>query len=274
MTNPIERIDGNTFGRVYKTTIDGIVHFFPSVTNIISKKPNPKLIKMRKEMGDEKFELVRDRAARRGSVMHKWLEYFLEQVSEGRTPDQAIEFCQDNVHLCPEFNGWDKLYPKQLKMGMNLFYNFYNAGTWKEVKTLVASEVFMYTTFRGGWAGAADFIFLDKDDKLVLWDFKSASDMREEDEIESYYLQVASYLFLLQELCNSSKRNPLLPEGVQVDRGEILMMNEKNDKVQRFMLPRGDMKKYLVEFIKYRAIFEEDSNWQAFLQPEKESIFV
>lgn len=58
------------------------------------------------------------------------------------------------------------------------------------------------------------------------------------------------------------KLHPNIQPGMIPDRGEILMMNEKNSMVQQFLLPRTELKDHLKNFIKYRAIFEEDENWQ------------
>lgn len=260
MSSIIERVDGNAFGRAYKITNDEGVFHLPSVTTILSKKPSPKLVQMRLDLGDEKFEEYRDKAARRGSVMHKWLEIFLEKVCGGCSPEYAIEQCQDLVPASPEFEGWEKKYPKQLKIGRDLFYNFYHSGHWQRVNKLVESEIFLYTTFRGGWAGAADFVFIDHDGKLVIWDFKSASDLRNEEDVESYYMQVSAYMFMIEETMCHRKLHPNIQPGMIPDRGEILMMNEKNSMVQQFLLPRTELKDHLKNFIKYRAIFEEDEN--------------
>src|SRR5262249_23232856 len=154
--------------------------------------------RLRLEIGAEVFDKRRYFAARRGTVMHKWLELFLEYVfAKGLSPEEAMLKCQEEAPK--EFEGWTN---KELTVGRNLFYNFYHdidpvtkKQHWMSVKKLLHSELFMYTTLRGGWAGTTDFVFLDNDDKLVIWDFKSASDMREEGDTDSYKLQLAAYMF-------------------------------------------------------------------------------
>lgn len=250
----IERIDGNKFGRAYMVTIDEQTFFCPSVTTILSKMPNPKLDKMREEMGAERMEKARDQAAQRGTVMHKWLEIFLEHIGSGCSPEYALELTQDEAPK--EFEGWPA---RALNIGRNLFYNFYYSEEWKRVNKIVFSESFMHTVFRGGWAGTADFAFIDHEGKCIVWDFKSASDMRTEEEVKSYMLQVSAYLFMYIE---NYKDKPgfIYPTG-----GEILMANEKDSKLQKFYLPIEDMKGYLREFIALRQEFELDEHWQEFV---------
>lgn len=245
----LERIDGNSFGRVYH--IPDSDYYFPSVTTILAKKPNPKLDEIRLSMGAAKFDARRDFAARRGTVMHSYLEYFLIAYTSGNSAEQSLLIAQDEViRTLPD--NWDK----EHKVGQHLFYNFYHSGMWRQINKLVFSEEFMHTTFRGGWAGAADFAFLDHSGKLILWDFKSSSDMKAEEDISSYFMQVSAYMFLYAD-----KQEDKLPP----DLGQIIMMNEKDSAVQTFELPSSDMKKHLREFINYLGVFQADPDWKEFI---------
>jgi hypothetical protein len=242
------RIDGNPFGRVYHNPATG--NYYPSVTTILSKRPNPKLEELREAMGAEKFDAKRDFAARRGTVMHSLLEHFLCAYAAGNSEEQALLIAQDEVErTLPE--GW----AKEHKVGLSLFYNFYHFGLWRNINKLVFSERFMYTDFRGGWAGAADFAFINHDGALVLWDFKSSSDMKTEADIQNYFEQVASYMFMMAD-SDPDKRVP--------DYGEILIMNELTSDVQRFRVPASDMKRHLRSFIELREQFDLDPEWIKF----------
>jgi len=249
MAQLLERIDGNAFGRVYH--IPDTKFYFPSVTTILAKKSNPKLDKLRLDMGIENFERRRNFAGRRGTVMHKWLEIFLVNLTNGCTPEYALELAQDEAPK--EFPGWENTNKKELKIGRDLFYNFYHAGHWRRVNKLVFSELFLHTTFRGGWAGAADFAFKDDSGDLILWDFKSASEERIEEDVESYYMQVAAYMFMYAQM-----------HGEMPVRGEIIMMNEKSDTVQMFHLPKSEVKMHLDKFLECLKLFEDDKDWQEF----------
>ena len=249
----LERIDGNSFGRVYH--IPDTEYYFPSVTTILSKKPNPKLDEIKISMGIEKFEARRDFAARRGTVMHSYLEYFLISYTSGNSPEQALIFAQDEVmRTLPD--KWDK----EHKVGQHLFYNFYHSEIWKQINKLVFSEEFMHTTFKGGWAGAADFAFIDHNGKLVLWDFKSSSDMKLEEDISGYFMQVSAYMFLYAD-----KQLDKTPP----DLGQIIMMNEKDSNSQVFELPVSNMKIHLKEFIHYLGVFQEDPDWKDFIKAKQ-----
>ena len=246
----IERVDGLKFGRAYKVFLpDGPV-FLPSVTTVLSVIPDPYLEMLRLELGDKLLEKKRNDGAARGSVMHRWLELFLDKYSQCKDHEESLLYTQDQIIIDPMFEKWSKTY---MDKGRNLFYNFYGKKFWKRIDKVLHNELFMYTQFRGGWAGATDFIFEDTDGNLILQDFKSSTLMKEKEKISKYFYQVAAYMFMYSEMYGRTPK-----------RGEIVVSNELNDEIQTFIVDASEMKGYIRTFIEARNEFEKIPEWQEF----------
>lgn len=263
MNVTIERIDGLPFGRCYKITKDNEIHFLPSVTTVLKMQPTPEYDIIRDELGPEKYKHAMQKAADRGTVMHKWLETFLEEYGKHQDASEALKSTQAYISATKEFDTLLTEKARALKIGRELFYNFYSKKFWTNItpiKKVLHNEIFMYTLFRGGWAGASDFVYQDFDDEHIIADFKSSREPKDESKIDTYRMQIACYMFKYSEMY-----------GKIPARGEILIANEYNDKVQKIVVPRDDdpehgpgMKHYLRKFLGLMTEFRATPEWVEF----------
>lgn len=261
MTPTIERMDGMPFGRAYKITEEsGAAHFLPSVTTILKMRPDPEWDIIRESLGEEKYTTALRKAANRGTVMHRWLEIFLEHYGESKSPDQALLHTQNFIASTNEFDYMQVTERKKaLQVGRTLFYNFYNKQFWSRImpiKNVLHNEIFMYTLFKGGWAGASDLVYEDVDGHIVIADYKSSREKKLEEKIGHYKMQISCYMFKYAEMY-----------GRIPHRGEILIANEYNDEIQKYTVYYDDdmgMKHYLREFLGLMDEFRSTQAWQDF----------
>jgi hypothetical protein len=231
------------WGRSYVVTNDGKEHILPSVTTVLKVLTEPKWEPIKQNFGDERWQRILDNAAYRGTVMHSMLENFLIEYSQSRDEEKALYKAQETAADILES---DPKKEPQVRIGRNLFWNFYHEGFWKDIKKVLHNEVFLWTLFKGGWAGACDFIFQNWEDEHIVIDFKSSSGMKEEEDIESYFCQIASYMFMYAERY-----------GVMPARGEIWIANEQNEEIQKFIVHSSDLKPHLRKFLSLLKEFQE-----------------
>jgi hypothetical protein len=219
----------------------------PSVTTILSLVVVQKYIDMREELGEEKYQKVLSDAAFRGTIMHNMLEIFILEWARSKNVDRALKKAQ--IYAIDESRKGDGINSKLVEKGRKLFFNFYHDKFWERISEVVENEIFLYTTFKGGWAGASDFVYRDLEFNLIVEDFKSAAFAKTIEEIKAYYLQIASYMFMCAE-----------KYGEVPKKGVIRISNENEDELQTFILHDYDLKDYLSEFIKLAQEFKKIHN--------------
>jgi CRISPR/Cas system-associated exonuclease Cas4 (RecB family) len=169
------------------------------------------------------------------------LENFLLEFSSSRSIEKCLQIAQNTAKNIEN----DEPYNSSLiKRGRDLFWNFYHENFWENIKTVLHNELFLWSDFKGGWAGATDFIFEDYLGSHVVVDFKSSSSPKDEDDILSYKMQISAYMFAYAERY-----------GVIPDRGEIWIANEKKTDIQVFIVTKDEFKTYLKKFIELRLEF-------------------
>ena len=150
---------------------------------------------------------------------------------------------------------WDKIlhdaakFTKYVDKGRDLFWNFYHDKFWENILEVVDNEAFLYTTFKGGWAGACDFVYRDLEHNLIVEDFKSSTSLKDEEDILSYKLQIAAYMFMCAEKYNE------VPKV-----GKIRIANEQTSDIQTFEVHDYELKDYLSQFIDLCEKFREINN--------------
>ena len=232
------------WGRAYEVTrTDHPKLVFPSVTTVLKLVTEPKFKPLREKFGEARWQKILDDASYRGTIMHSMLENFLLEFSSSRSIDKCLQIAQDTAKDIeiqePENAGL-------IKRGRDLFWNFYHEKFWENIKVVLHNELFLWSDFKGGWAGATDFIFEDYLGDHVVIDFKSSSSPKDEDDILSYKMQIAAYMFAYAERY-----------GVIPNRGEIWIANEKKTDLQRFIVTKDEFKIYLKQFIQLRKEFQE-----------------
>lgn len=250
----IEQINDLPFGRAYKVTDEKNFNaFLPSVTTVLKLNQDPFLDYLKAELGPEKFLKLQNRGGDRGTVMHRWLEVFLGKYSENYDAIKALMYTQKYISETNEFANLPSSLSRALKVGRELFYNFYNSEFHKKIGKILYNEVFLYTLFRGGWAGACDFVYEDPDGKLVIMDFKSSTVPKDPDKLDNYKMQIACYMFLYAEF-----------SGTLPDRGEIVISNEQNSDLQWITIPGDEMKIHIRKFLVLLRQFRAQPEWLEF----------
>lgn len=231
------------WGRAYEVIKNGhpTKMVFPSVTTVLKLITEPKFKPLREKFGEVRWQKILDDASYRGTVMHSMLENFLLEFSSSRSIEKCLQIAQDTAKDIEN----DEPYNSSLiKRGRDLFWNFYHENFWENIKTVLHNELFLWSDFKGGWAGATDFIFEDYLGSHVVVDFKSSSSPKDEDDILSYKMQISAYMFAYAERY-----------GVIPDRGEIWIANEKKTDIQVFIVTKDEFKTYLKKFIELRLEF-------------------
>jgi len=231
------------WGRSYIVTNGEENYILPSVTTVLKLLTGPKWEPIRKEMGEVKWDTLLDNASYRGTVMHSMLEAFLIKYSEDYNEEEALLSAQLKAKSILDE---DPSRAPQVKIGRDLFWNFYHEEFWKSIKRVVHNEIFLWTTFKGGWAGACDFIYEDWNEDHVVIDFKSSSTIKIEEDIESYFCQIAAYMFMYAERY-----------GIMPARGEIWISNVEDDTIQKFIVNGNELKPHLRKFISLLQEFQE-----------------
>ena len=231
------------WGRAY--VVNGVSEsplVLPSVTTILKLIKLPKYEILKAKLGEEKYNEILANAAERGNVMHRMMELFLLEWAREKNVERSLKKAQ--IYAIEE----GRLdYGKNLrfvKKGRDLFWNFYYENFWEEISEVVDNEAFLYTTFRGGWAGACDFTFRNHKKELIVDDFKSSTSAKEEEDIIAYKLQIVAYMFMCAQKYNEVPK-----------MGRIRISNEATDSIQTFIVKDYEMKPYLRKFIELRKEF-------------------
>lgn len=205
MKRRLERLDTEK-GRAYVLRKDdGTINFLPSVTTVLSQLTMAKVKDLEEEIGKEQFAAISDRAAKRGTCMHTFLENMVLCLKKGGSLDTCLLYTQrKSISDLSENFAKDSI-----DTGRSLFYNIYHEGLLQNVKKVLFSEAFLYSE-NHLYAGASDFGFLSNDNKIVIVDFKTASGLRDEETVHKYEVQVGAYAQAFSEMT-----------GKRVDIGEI-----------------------------------------------------
>ena len=219
----------------------------PSVTTVLKLVKNEKYEKLREQFGEKKWDKILYDAAERGTVMHRMLELFLLEWAKEKNVDRSLKKAQ--IFAIEESRKEDGKFAKYVDKGRDLFWNFYHDKFWENILEVVDNEAFLYTTFKGGWAGACDFVYRDLEYNLVVEDFKSSTSLKDEEDILSYKLQIAAYMFMCAEKYNE------VPKV-----GKIRIANEQTSDIQTFEVHDYELKDYLSQFIDLCKKFREINN--------------
>ena len=247
-SNPTITRENFPWGRAY--IVEGVGEkplILPSVTTVLKLVKNEKYDKLRIEFGDEKWDKIMSDAAERGNILHKMLELFLLEWEKNKDVERSLKKAQ--IFAIEEARKENGKYAKIVEKGRALFWNFYHEKFWENISEVVENEIFLYTTFKGGWAGASDFVYRDLDYNLVVEDFKSATSLKDEDDIFSYKLQIVAYMFMCAE---KYKEVPKM--------GRIRISNEQTSDIQTFTVFDYEMKGYLKKFLDLLEEFRKINN--------------
>ena len=226
----LQRIDTPS-GRAYMLESDGKHKFLPSVTSVLSLKSSTYLAELEEKIPKDELKKISERAARRGTAMHKFLENYLVCVKHKGESEACLYYTQrkstDSLLHDMEKERVDK--------GRLLFYNIYHSGILKSIKKVLFTEQFLYSEMNK-FAGTTDFGYVDMNNQIVVTDFKSASSPRTKDVVDKYKCQVAAYSLAFEEMFKKP-----------VSRGEIWISYE--DGLQLEIVEGVELEEKKKEFI-------------------------
>ena len=214
-------------GRAYALEDEnGNVKFLPSVTSILSLKSSSYLSDLQEKIGKEDLQRISDRAALRGTAMHKFLENYLICMRLKGNEESCLLYTQrkSTDSLLYEME------KERVDMGRSLFYNVYHSGILDKIKKVIFTEKFLYSE-KNLFAGTTDFGYQDHQKYIVITDFKSASSPRSGDVIDKYKTQVAVYAIAFEEIHKKPIQRGEIwishPDGLQIETVEGAEMEEK-----------------------------------------------
>lgn len=239
----LERLD-TPWGRAYILGEGEGVKYLPSVTTILSLVSSSYLTDLEEKIGKEDFKKISEKAAIRGTAMHKFLENFVICLKKTDDRQKCLMYTQ-RKSTDELLNTMEKF---SIDTGRSLFYNIYHEGWFDDVKKVLLSEGFLYSE-NHLFAGTTDFAFLDFKNYIAIVDFKSASSYRNEEVIRKYKMQGGAYAIAFEE-----------NYGRMVNRIEIWVSFA--DGTQRVILEGEELKKSKEEFLgyceKYHEMWEVD----------------
>lgn len=226
----LRRID-TPHGRAYALEGGGEVKFLPSVTSVLSLKSSTYLADLEDKIGKEELQKISERAALRGTAMHKFLENYLVCMKHQGDPEACLLYTQrkSTDSLLHEM---DK---DRVDTGRGLFYNIYHDGILDRIQKVIFTEKFLHSE-KHLFAGTTDFGYVDNNNYVVITDFKSASSMRGEEIVDKYKCQAAAYAIAFEEMYKKP-----------VQRGEIWISHP--DGLQIEEVTGEEMEKKKIEFI-------------------------
>lgn len=169
-------------------------HVYPSVTSVIGLHKSDYLIEWREKVGEEEADRVSNRAATRGTIIHKLCEDYLlgKEVSPGIFDAEMFNSIKphldhiNNIHCLETY-----LYSDHLKV-----------------------------------AGTVDII-AEYYNKLSIIDIKSSLRAKNRDDIHNYFVQCAAYSVAFEERTGIGVSQLVIIMGV--DNGPPLIFKEKRD---------------------------------------------
>lgn len=179
-----------------RTTIDGKRHYclpngknVPSVTTVLDKTKSQEKIDSlnvwKKRMGEKRAQEITTEAANRGTRMHSYLEFYIQQGDMKNLPS--------NPYAHPSWFMASQVILKGLP----------------HVDEFWGVEVPLY--YSGLYAGTSDCIGVWKGKPAIL-DFKQTNKPKKREWIDDYFLQLAAY---------SDAHNDM--HGTEINTGVILM---------------------------------------------------
>ena len=196
---------------VLKTkTVDGKRHYvppegneYPSITTVLSPRNKEGLMKWRKRVGNDVANHIANKAAVRGTKVHK--------------------MCEDWLNEDFSFETWEK--HKKDFLPYHLFNELKNQR-FEFITDVYAQEACLYSD-KYKVAGRVDLI-ANYQHQLSIVDFKTSTNERKDSYNENYYIQTAAYAEMFEEMT-----------GTPINQIVILVVTE-NGTVQEFIKDKDE----------------------------------
>ena len=186
---PLEQYELNT------CYINGKRHYqvgtdlFPSVTTVLSSIEKPGLEEWKKRVGAEEANKIMNQATRRGTAAHKLWEDYLKNY-----PNFSSGAIPTTIQLFKQLQPW-------LDRNIDFLYGNEIALFSRTLKT----------------AGRCDAVG-SVNNRPAIIDFKTSSKKKNEEWIENYFLQVACYAIMFEEMYGIVVEDAYILIAVEEDR--------------------------------------------------------
>jgi hypothetical protein len=226
---------------VYSPT--GVLQLYPSVTTVLKAVPIPKLAELELALGKEVLNQLSDWGGRRGSVMHQYLENYFICLQKTNNPEQCLLYTQKKTLQDLSQMATDD---KALRVGRDLFYNYYYEGYLERVSKIFFTEKFIWSN-QHQYAGTLDFACVNTHGQRVIVDFKSANSTKDEATIHKYFLQGAAYSIAFEEHYHQS-----------IDQIEIWVSSKSG--IEEYVLNGAELTQKRKEYIHWVEDYHQ--KWQ------------
>tara|TARA_B100001057_G_scaffold212321_1_gene212695 strand:+ start:2173 stop:2817 length:645 start_codon:yes stop_codon:yes gene_type:complete len=144
---------------------------YPSITTVLSPRNKEGLMKWRKRVGEKVATHIANKAAVRGSKVHKMCEDYLNGSDMEKHKKDFLPYC---------------------------LFNELKDKTFDNINEVIAQEVTLYSD-KYKVAGRTDLI-ANYRNELSIVDFKTSTNERKDSYNENYYIQTAAYAEMFEEL--------------------------------------------------------------------------
>ena len=144
---------------------------YPSITTVLSPRNKAGIMKWRKKVGEEVANHISNKAATRGTKVHKMCEDYLNGLDMEKHKKDFMPYC---------------------------LFNELKKETFDNINEVIAQEVTLYSD-KYRVAGRTDLIAEYKGE-LSIVDFKTSTNERKDSYNENYYIQTAAYAEMFEEL--------------------------------------------------------------------------
>jgi hypothetical protein len=187
----------------YGAYLNGEKLNIPSVTTIVSMLPDPELDAWIEAVGVEQAEIIKTRAANRGTSMHIYLENYFDNFSKTRDHNKSLLHTQKkSLHFLRDI---EKIPEAELKLGRSLFYKIIEEfKNIDEVSYVIGLESKIFHPL-AAYRGAYDINYLkdvNGDYQNVITDYKTSSKRVQKGSVkeQKYLLQLAAYWMAYEHL--------------------------------------------------------------------------
>lgn len=248
MINNNTRIEINN--KRYYIINDGVTKYFPSVTTILGTMSDQSgLLSWRKSVGEKKADEIGKFSSNKGTIMHLMNENFFSLHNSKYSKSDKLKLSLANTYKQIEN---DKYTKEEIKAARQLFYQFYLSDFFDKVKSIILQEQILYSTFKGGYAGQVDKVYLNYNNQIIITDYKSSNKPKKDEWITNYKMQASAYYVAYWE------RYKIKPHSC-----EIWISNSETPEPQLFELNAAQIKYWYCEFckllIKYHNTYDTET---------------
>ena len=144
---------------------------YPSITTVLSPRNKEGLMKWRKKVGNDVATHIANKAAVRGSKVHKMCEDYLNGLDMEKHKKDFLPYC---------------------------LFNELKNQTFDNINDVIGQELVLYSD-KYKIAGRTDLI-ANYRGELSIVDFKTSTKERNDSYNENYYIQTAAYAEMFEEL--------------------------------------------------------------------------